>query len=161
MCSVYLVCLRLLREDNDCTWRNKLTGSGFKSYQKFHNLSSDHNIVQYLWSAGRQIELARLQKTPLDLLHSFIYDSTSRRYTLSFTMSSDPLLSYLGAVLGSILLPNAGSVARQWSFTSRCLVMDVLSVTILSRMRGSVTDNNGFWIGWLDFLTLLYKYNQL
>jgi hypothetical protein len=38
----------------------------------------------------------------------FIYDSTSRRYNPSFTMSSDPLMSYLGAVLGSLLLPNAG-----------------------------------------------------
>jgi hypothetical protein len=35
----------------------------------------------------------------LDLLHLFIYDSTSRHYNLSFTMSSDPLMSCLGAVL--------------------------------------------------------------
>jgi hypothetical protein len=39
----------------------------------------------------------------LCLLHLFIYDSTSRRYNLSFTMSSDPLMSCLGAVPGSLL----------------------------------------------------------
>jgi hypothetical protein len=49
------------------------------------------------------IVLARLQKTPIDLLHSFISDSTSRRCDLSFTMSSDPLMSCLGAVLGCLL----------------------------------------------------------
>jgi hypothetical protein len=27
---------------------------------------------------------------------------------------------------------------------------------ILSRVRGSVTNNNGFWIGWLDLLTLIH-----
>jgi hypothetical protein len=27
------------------------------------------------------------------------------------------------------------------------------SYTILSRVHGSVTNNNGFWIGWLDLLT--------
>jgi hypothetical protein len=37
--------------------------------------------------------------TPLDLLHCFIYDSTSRYYNLCFTTSSDPLMSCLGAVL--------------------------------------------------------------
>jgi hypothetical protein len=42
-------------------------------------------------------------RTHLDLLHWFIYDSTSRRYNISFTMSSDPLMSCLGAVLGSLL----------------------------------------------------------
>jgi hypothetical protein len=30
----------------------------------------------------------------------------------------------------------------------------------LSHIRGSVT-NNGFWIGWLNLLILLYNYNQL
>jgi hypothetical protein len=29
----------------------------------------------------------------------------------------------------------------------------------LSRVRGSVTNNNGFWIGLLDLLPLLYNYN--
>jgi hypothetical protein len=24
---------------------------------------------------------------------------------------------------------------------------------MLSRVQGSITNNNGFWIGWLDFLT--------
>jgi hypothetical protein len=33
--------------------------------------------------------------------------------------------------------------------------------SILSRIRGSVTDNNGFWIRWLDLLALLYNYYQL
>jgi hypothetical protein len=32
---------------------------------------------------------------------------------------------------------------------------------ILSRVRGSVTNNNGFWITWLDLLALLYNHNQL
>jgi hypothetical protein len=50
-----------------------------------------------------------LLMTLLDLLHSFIYDSTSRRYNLSFTMSSEPLMSCLGAVLGSLLIPSADS----------------------------------------------------
>jgi hypothetical protein len=57
------------------------------------------NTVQCCVTAGRQLYNVRLQKTPLDLLHSFIYDSTSRCYNLSFTMNSDPLLSCLGAVL--------------------------------------------------------------
>jgi hypothetical protein len=30
-----------------------------------------------------------------------------------------------------------------------------------TRIRGSVTNKNGFWIGWLDLLALLYNYNQL
>jgi hypothetical protein len=47
--------------------------------------------------------LLGLQMTPLNLLHSFIYDSTSRYYNLFFTTSSDPLMSCLGAVLGSLL----------------------------------------------------------
>jgi hypothetical protein len=37
--------------------------------------------------------------------------------------------------------------------------------TILSRVLGSVTNNNGFWVGWLDLLTPSFKitlnYNQL
>jgi hypothetical protein len=33
----------------------------------------------------------------------FIYDSTTRRYNLSFTISPDPLMSCLGAVLGYLL----------------------------------------------------------
>jgi hypothetical protein len=40
----------------------------------------------------------------------------------------------------------------------RCILM-------LSRVRGSVTNNNGFWIGWLDLLTssctIYINYNQL
>jgi hypothetical protein len=28
---------------------------------------------------------------------------------------------------------------------------------ILTRIRGSVTNNNGFWIGWLDLLHLIYS----
>jgi hypothetical protein len=28
-------------------------------------------------------------------------------------------------------------------------------------MRASVTNNNGFWTGWLNLLALLYNYNQL
>jgi hypothetical protein len=32
---------------------------------------------------------------------------------------------------------------------------------ILSRIEVSVTNNNGFWIRWLDVLALLYNYNQL
>jgi hypothetical protein len=65
-----------------------------------------------------------LQKTPLNLLHSFIYDSTSRRCHLSFTMSSDPLMSCLGAVLGSLLslsVLNADSWLTFSSRVSRCL----------------------------------------
>jgi hypothetical protein len=34
-------------------------------------------------------------------------------------------------------------------------------VTILSRGRRSMTNNNGFWIGSLDLLAFLYNYNQL
>jgi hypothetical protein len=41
------------------------------------------DIVQCLATDGRQLELARLQMTPLDSLHLFIYDSTSRHYNLS------------------------------------------------------------------------------
>jgi hypothetical protein len=52
--------------------------------------------------------LAGLQRTPLDVT-LFISDSNSRHYSLSFTMSSDPLMSCLGAVLRSLFLPNAGS----------------------------------------------------
>jgi hypothetical protein len=36
---------------------------------------------------------------------------------------------------------------------------------ILSHVRGSVTNNNEFWIGWLDLLTTSFtiplNYNQL
>jgi hypothetical protein len=32
---------------------------------------------------------------------------------------------------------------------------------LLSRVRGSVTDNNGFWIGWLDLLALLLQLQNL
>jgi hypothetical protein len=35
------------------------------------------------------------------------------------------------------------------------------TVKILSYVLVSVTNNNGFWIGWLDLLALLYNYNQL
>jgi hypothetical protein len=31
----------------------------------------------------------------------------------------------------------------------------------MSRIRGFMTDNNGFWIRWLDLLTFLYNYNKL
>jgi hypothetical protein len=31
------------------------------------------------------------------------------------------------------------------------------AIMILSRVRGSVTNNNGFWIGWLNLLTLLLQ----
>jgi hypothetical protein len=33
--------------------------------------------------------------------------------------------------------------------------------TKLSRIGVSVTNNNRFWIGWLDLWARLYKYNQL
>jgi hypothetical protein len=33
--------------------------------------------------------------------------------------------------------------------------------SILSRVRGPVTNNNGFWIRWLDLLHFYYNYNQL
>jgi hypothetical protein len=42
---------------------------------------------------------------------------------------------------------------------THCLA--VYRVRILSRMRGSVTYNKGFWIGWFDLLAILYNYNQL
>jgi hypothetical protein len=32
---------------------------------------------------------------------------------------------------------------------------------ILSRVRGSVTNNNGFWIGWLDLLPLQLQLQQI
>jgi hypothetical protein len=62
-----------------------------------------YNTVQCLWYCWTPNVLARLLMTPFDLLHSFISDSTSHHYNLSFTMSSDPLMSCLGAVLGSLL----------------------------------------------------------
>jgi hypothetical protein len=65
--------------------------------------TAGRQMYNILVTAGHQLYLARLEKTPLDLLNSFIYDSTSRSYNLSFTMRSDPLMSYLGAVLGSFL----------------------------------------------------------
>jgi hypothetical protein len=33
-------------------------------------------------------------------------------------------------------------------------------VTILSRVRDSVTNNNGFWIGWLDLLHLMHSHSS-
>jgi hypothetical protein len=42
------------------------------------------NIVQCLWYWRAPILTARLHRTPLDLLHSCIHDSTSRHYNLSF-----------------------------------------------------------------------------
>jgi hypothetical protein len=38
---------------------------------------------------------------------------------------------------------------------------EFLPNSILSRIRCYVTNNNGFWILWLDLLALLYNYNQL
>jgi hypothetical protein len=32
-----------------------------------------------------------------------------------------------------------------------------LILIVLSRVRGSVTNNNGFWIAWLDLLTLFLQ----
>jgi hypothetical protein len=55
--------------------------------------------VHYLSLLNTNLQPARLLKTPLDLLHLFIYDSTSRHYNLSFTMCYDHLMSCLGAVL--------------------------------------------------------------
>jgi hypothetical protein len=34
------------------------------------------------------------------------------------------------------------------------------SWNVLSRVQDSVTNNNGFWIAWLDLLTLLYNWLQ-
>jgi hypothetical protein len=36
----------------------------------------------------------------------------------------------------------------------------VVMLRILSRVRGSVTDNNGFWIGWFDLLTLIQLHSS-
>jgi hypothetical protein len=33
--------------------------------------------------------------------------------------------------------------------------------TILSRVPGSVTNNNGFWIGWLDLLALRFQLQRI
>jgi hypothetical protein len=51
--------------------------------------------------------LLGLQNTPLCLWHSFIADSTSWHYNLSFTLSTDPLMSCLGAVPWSLLVSKA------------------------------------------------------
>jgi hypothetical protein len=40
--------------------------------------------------------------------------------------------------------------------TNTILLAEFVS-KILSRVRGSRTNNNGFWIGWLDFLALLLQ----
>jgi hypothetical protein len=43
--------------------------------------------------------------------------------------------------------------------------LSLCPLKILSRVRGSVTDHNGFWIGWLDLLTpsftITLNYNNL
>jgi hypothetical protein len=58
------------------------------------------NIMYNVWPLlNAKCKLLGLLTTPLDLLHLFIYDSNNRHYNLSFTMSSDPLMSCLGAVL--------------------------------------------------------------
>jgi hypothetical protein len=47
--------------------------------------------------------------TPLDPLHCLFTTLLVVITIFLVTMSSDPLMSCLGAVLGSLLLPNAGS----------------------------------------------------
>jgi hypothetical protein len=39
----------------------------------------------------------------------------------------------------------------------KCAVEMGSGAMILSCVRGSVTNNNGFWIGWLDLLALLLQ----
>jgi hypothetical protein len=36
-----------------------------------------------------------------------------------------------------------------------------INYSLLSRIRGCVTNNNGFWIWWLGLLAVLYNYTQL
>jgi hypothetical protein len=66
-------------------------------------------------------------RRPLDLFHSFIYDSTSRHYNLSFTMSSDPLMSCLGAVLGSLLCLSWMLTANYWLLSLSLMLRPTVS----------------------------------
>jgi hypothetical protein len=56
------------------------------------------------------------------------------------------------------MLPPSWVILRPWKWRQhvhlKCqLIFTWLSAIILSRVYGSVTNNNGFWIGWLDLLT--------
>jgi hypothetical protein len=44
---------------------------------------------------------------------------------------------------------------------AQIIIINVSLLLLLPSVRGSVTSNNGFCIGWLDSLILLYNYNQL
>jgi hypothetical protein len=77
-------------------------------------------------------------RRPLNLLHSFIYDSTSRHYNLSFTMSSDPLLSCLGAALGS-LLSSISVCPECWQLTGWLLLTESESYVTTDSQSASLS----------------------
>jgi hypothetical protein len=65
------------------------------------------------------------------------------------------------------------SVLKFWLYTRLRIVYEVSHeevdiqsrfksrTLVLSRVRGSVANNNGFWIGWLNLLALPYNYRKL
>jgi hypothetical protein len=71
-----------------------------------------HNIIVRCWRY-----LLGLQDTPLNWLHRFIVDSTSWYYNLSFTISSDPLMSRGGPLMSS---PPDGWLLTDWLLVVTC-----------------------------------------
>jgi hypothetical protein len=124
------------------SWKPSLRIIGFEtSYISTLALKSPNNI--FLWCLGNWLN-GRFGFSPVLCIIRFTLYSGMR-------------------IQNNIIPPTSYYYIRHPSTNSSLLTADAIPscIKILSRVRGSVTNNNGLWIGWLDLLPLLYNYNQL
>jgi hypothetical protein len=98
------------------------------------------------------------------IIHYFLFAVDLTNYLLNFITDFSKGVNILfSVVISQWCLP----VGKHWTANrsmDNCIMTQILSlnlvriqILILSRILGSVTNNNGFWIGWLDLLALLVQ----
>jgi hypothetical protein len=96
--------------------------------------------------------LVRLQTTKLNWLHSFIADSTSRYYNHSFTLSSDLLMSCLGAVRWCPLFTKAAgqltSCLECWPLSNWMSPHSLRKILLLESESYVTTDGQSASLSW-------------
>jgi hypothetical protein len=138
---------------------------------KSHIKSSLHNIIKFLPFLLNQPRLPSPELGPIFDNNSLFHWNVSL-YSLGADPRKTPscIVPYcfrrVTDPLPKNILPIVARVgSRGYLFADSSSNGSIRRNIILSRVRGSVTNNNGFWTGWLDLLTpsfiITLNYNQL
>jgi hypothetical protein len=95
-------------------------------------------------------------------LHFHLSSFLPLRETMCSTCYASCAVEHM--LVTSLPVPNGCGVKHRTGKINRnrsCAQLNISIVMTMSRVRGSVTNNNEFWIGWLDLLTLLWTISLL